>query len=235
VEPDYFTTALTNSRVTILDTAAERAVTQGQLHHGDVEVIETVTGYKKIKFVTHENAGYGDVRLPDLQMHTTAFWWTLDNPAAYLERWSPARLIDGLRGAGAALETVASISLMCEPRDIGRTLGSEDLPVDRDGYRPTLFLYDALPGGVGLARRIFERAEDLLSRASRLIASCRCESGCPACIGAAFATAAVARQQPISGEDAPTRATAATAEVAQRGTLGRKAVAIALLEGLSSV
>jgi DEAD/DEAH box helicase domain-containing protein len=237
VEPDYFTTALTNSRVTILDTAAERTVAQGQLHHGDVEVVETVTGYKKIKFVTHENAGYGDVRLPDLQMHTTAFWWTLQNPAAYLQRWSPALLINGLRGAGAALETVASISLMCEPRDIGRTLGSEDLPIDREGYRPTLFLYDALPGGVGLARRIYERAEDLLSRAARLIAGCPCKSGCPACIGAALAAepqnATPPPEQPP--EKSAPRATAVVEELAPTGTAARKRVAIALLEGLSAV
>src|SRR6185436_2879560 len=98
----------------------------------------------------------------------------------------PALLIDALRGAGLALETVSSIALMCEPRDIGRTLGSEDVPLDRDGYQPTLFLYDALPGGVGLARRIYERAEELFGRAARLIACCPCKSGCPACIGAAM-------------------------------------------------
>jgi DEAD/DEAH box helicase domain-containing protein len=222
VEPDYFTTALTNSRVTILDPAAEREVGQGKLQHGDVEVIETVTGYKKIKFVTHENAGYGDVRLPDLQMHTTAFWWTLQNPRTYLDRWSPALLIDALRGAGAALETVASIALMCEPRDIGRTLGSEDGPIDHEGYRPTLFLYDALPGGVGLARRIFERAEELFARATRLIAGCRCKSGCPACIGAAILSEAQSSAPSSTSPETPRTPIAASA---------RKAAALALLEG----
>jgi len=220
VEPDYFTTALTHSRVTILDMAAEREPgyspdadgqarsERGCIGHGDIKVVETVTGYKKIKFFTHENAGYGDVRLPDLEMHTTGFWWTLGGrlPA----RWSRALAIDALRGAGAALETVASIALMCEPRDIGRTLGDAEeaddhgqnapSPDGSDGhvhdgaqasaitrFRPTLFLYDALPGGVGLARRIFERTEELMERAARLIAHCPCKSGCPACIGAALA------------------------------------------------
>jgi DEAD/DEAH box helicase domain-containing protein len=225
VEPDYFTTALTHSKVTILDPEAERQLGQGKLGHGDIKVVETITGYKKIKFFTHENAGYGDVRLPDLEMHTTGFWWTL--PARPPGRWSRALLIDALRGAGAALETVASLALMCEPRDIGRTLADadelgEETPVDhrtpidsrspvddrseRDArlataapsdvaarrapfdalYRPTLFLYDALPGGVGLARRIFERTEELMDRAARLIAHCACKSGCPACVGAAM-------------------------------------------------
>lgn len=235
VEPDYFTTALTHGRVTILESAAERRLPQGLLQHGDIEVVETVTGYKKIKFVTHENAGYGDVRLPDLEMHTTGFWWTLDRPGPYLERWSAALLIDALRGAGAALETVSSLALMCEPQDIGRTLGADDefeaeAPKEkrtesaratatggngtgrRSSYRPTLFLYDALPGGVGLARRIYERAEELFSRAARLVASCQCSSGCPACVGAAVA--------PLERDAAP----GATLLAA------RKAAALALLE-----
>ena len=192
VEPDYFTTALTHSRVTILDTAAERHSDRGKLAHGDIKVVETVTGYKKIKFFTHENAGYGDVRLPDLEMHTTGIWWTLDATSPAARRWSRATLIDALRGAGAALETVSSIALMCEPRDIGRTLGDgEDLDAEDAAdsalvYRPTLFLYDALPGGVGLARRIYERAEELMDRAARLIEYCPCKSGCPACVGAAM-------------------------------------------------
>ena len=42
-----------------------------------MSVIEKVVGYKKIKFHTHENTGYGDVRLPDIQMHTTSFWLTI--------------------------------------------------------------------------------------------------------------------------------------------------------------
>jgi len=99
---------------------------------------------------------------------------------------------------------------MCEPRDIGRTLGSEDGPSEHQGYRPTLFLYDALPGGVGLARRIFERAEELFERAARLISSCGCKSGCPACIGAAVVSEL------------------------QKSPSGRKAAATALLLGLSS-
>jgi DEAD/DEAH box helicase domain-containing protein len=190
VEPDYFTTALTHSRVTILDTASDRSTERGQLGHGDIKLVESVTGYKKIKFFTHENAGYGDVRLPDLEMHTTGFWWTLDPRS--LVGWSRSLVIDALRGAGAALETVASIALMCEPQDIGRSLGegeSLDAEVEDDAfdahYRPTLFLFDALPGGVGLARRIYERTEELMERAARLIAACSCKSGCPACIGAA--------------------------------------------------
>src|SRR5690606_34919363 len=99
---------------------------------------------------------------------------------------------DGLRGLGRALETVSALSLMCDPRDLGQSLGEGQLsehgaPAERApgtaGFDPTIFLFDAHPGGVGLAPRIFERARELFERAHLLIDSCPCSSGCPACVG----------------------------------------------------
>jgi DEAD/DEAH box helicase domain-containing protein len=157
---------------------------------GEVKVIEKVTGYKKIKYFTHENAGYGDVHLPEMQMHTTSFWLTL--PEAFVEalKVPRAEVLDAFRGAGAALETVATLALMCDPQDINRTIGdgSEDAPgrnphEGKTGrFDPTLFLFDAHPGGVGLAKRIYERAGELVRRAQALIVDCPCDTGCPACI-----------------------------------------------------
>jgi DEAD/DEAH box helicase domain-containing protein len=62
------------------------------------------------------------------------------------------------------------------------------------GYSPTLFLYEHVPGGIGLSERIFAQREALLARAARLIASCDCEGGCPACVGPADFGAAVSRK-----------------------------------------
>jgi DEAD/DEAH box helicase domain-containing protein len=120
--------------------------------------------------------------------------------------------VDGLRGVGVALETVATLALMCDPRDLGTTLGDAgsgpsahpDLETDLEreehtdvtipiprrvsggpsaGYNPTLFLFEHTPGGIGLAERVFERRDVLLARAHALVTSCRCASGCPACVG----------------------------------------------------
>ena len=196
VAPDYFTTALTYRTVQVIDEAKTSTAGLARTGLGDVKVEEKVTGYKKIKFFTHENAGYGDVHLPEMQMHTTAFWLTV--PEDVLERMDAPRavVIDGLRGLGRALETVSTLALMCDPRDVGQTLGDGGAPggktlsPGRDpfggrmgGFDPTIFLFDALPGGVGLAPRIFDRAVELLGRARALMEGCRCEHGCPACVG----------------------------------------------------
>jgi DEAD/DEAH box helicase domain-containing protein len=213
VEPDYFTTALTYRDVEVIE-ELDRRVLHGlgsdlggesggdpcsaTLGFGEVKVIEKVTGYKKIKYGTHENAGYGEVHLPPMQMHTTSFWLSLSEPLVRSFGAPRRSVVEGLRRAGVALETVATLALMCEPSDINRTLGDgyaegSEGPAELPGrnrsegrtgqLEPTLFLFDALPGGVGLAKRIFECAPNFLARAARLIASCDCRGGCPGCIG----------------------------------------------------
>jgi len=82
---------------------------------------------------------------------------------------------------------------MCDPRDLGRTLGDgeeDGAAPGRDpharrtgGFEPTLFLFDSIPGGVGLAERIYERSAELVARTARLVSSCACSGGCPACVG----------------------------------------------------
>jgi DEAD/DEAH box helicase domain-containing protein len=202
VVPDYYTDAMTYSQIAVLEESATGATGPWPSGYGEVSVVEKVVGYKKIKFHTHENTGYGEVRLPEMQMHTMAFWLTI--PEERCARVSRGRgaAIDALRGIGAALETVATLALMCDPRDLGTTLG--DAEVDdhgqtavasltktrgadgmRAGYSPTLFLYEHTPGGTGLSERIFEERRVLVTRARELIASCPCASGCPACVGPA--------------------------------------------------
>lgn len=204
VKPDYWTDAMTYTTVNVIEEFGVAALLGGAeasepaqwpTGWGEVSVVEKVVGYKKIKFYTHENAGYGDVRLPEMQMHTTAFWLTLPESICAEIPAGRAAAIDGLRGVGVALETVATLALMCDPRDLGTTLGDtslEDGGIPQKvrggpGYNPTLFLYEHTPGGIGLAERIFVQRDLLLARALKLVEGCPCKSGCPACVGPADA------------------------------------------------
>ena len=193
VVPDYFTTAMSNRKVSVIEEEARAKLGRAETAWGEVSVVEKVVGYKKIKFHTHENAGYGEVRLPDTQMHTTSFWLTVPEALCEELRMGRAAAIEGLRGVGVALETVSALALMCDPRDLGQTLGDDGEEngapagggrVPQPGFDPTVFLFDNVPGGVGLAERIHERAAELVARARSLIRSCPCPDGCPACVGA---------------------------------------------------
>jgi DEAD/DEAH box helicase domain-containing protein len=194
VEPDYFTDAMTYVRVAVFEKESEAAVVEVSEDRwnsgwGEVSVTEKVVGYKKVKFNTHENAGYGEVRLPEIELHTTAFWLVLPSALARALPYGRAAVIDGLRGISIALETVSTLALMCDPRDLATTLG-EAAPDGTLGtgsggveYDPTLFLYEHVPGGTGLSERIFEQRDELLARARTLISGCPCSYGCPACVG----------------------------------------------------
>lgn len=189
VKPDYYTDAMTHTRVavTVEDDSEPLSVDVCEIGLGEVSVVEKVVGYKKIKFHSHENVGYGDVRLPEMQMHTSSIWFTFSRHwIATMPAARPA-VIDALRGVGRAMHTVACIGLMTDPRDLGRTLcdrdGAESRQATESDYDPTLFLYDQMAGGVGLAARLFEERDALVQRARDVIASCPCELGCPGCIG----------------------------------------------------
>ena len=185
---------------------------------GEVSVIEKVVGYKKIKFHTHENIGYGDVRLPELQMHTSAFWATASEEIIQGLPFPRAAAVDALRGIGKAMHTIAAVGLMIDPRDLGHTVGDRgdtEGPPKKDGapgFDPTLFFFDRVPGGVGLAPRLFEERESLLLRTRALIESCPCGDGCPSCIGPSIG----AEELAISVSPNPSRARAAAAAVGER-------------------
>jgi len=176
IDVDHYTYA--NRAVTLkpLDVFADAAATGGRRIHGEVMVASLVTLFKKLKFVTDENVGWGPIDLPELELQTTAYWLTAE---ASRDRWRRDELDVALLGAGRAIQTVAAIALMVDPRDLGlvtqvRSPHSE---------QPTIYLYEAVPGGIGLSERLWDRHDELLAGAADLIASCGCDAGCPACTG----------------------------------------------------
>ncbi|HJW84838.1 MAG TPA: Zn-binding domain-containing protein [Anaerolineae bacterium] len=91
----------------------------------------------------------------------------------------------GLRGAlsglGQVMRQIAPLFLMCDPRDID-VLAEARSPFTE---LPTITIFDRVPGGIGLSQECFELHTELLRAARDLVAQCRCENGCPACVGPA--------------------------------------------------
>ncbi|MEM6732764.1 MAG: helicase-related protein, partial [Myxococcota bacterium] len=195
VKPDYYTDAMTHTRIAVTseDDADElpvngqdevQEIEPVQIGLGEISVVDKVVGYKKIKFHTHENVGYGDVRLPEMQKHTSAIWYTVSRELVQSLGVPRPAVMDALRGISNAMHLVACVGLMTDPRDLGRHVGDRDGNDGAGGeYDPTLFLYDQMPGGVGLAPRLFEERVELWRRAKAVILECPCENGCPACVG----------------------------------------------------
>jgi len=188
VECDYYTDAIDYTQVKPLrefeKSALAGACSQGvERVHGDVRVNRQIVGFKKIKFYTNENVGAGNLSMPEQEMHTTAFWLHFPAPfLAALEPYTPTERQNGLTGLANAFRTVASLLLMCDPRDLGVAL-TEDITGSLLASEPNLYLYDSYSGGVGLSAPLYRLSERLLRQTHELIEGCGCEGGCPACVG----------------------------------------------------
>ena len=133
--------------------------------------------YKKIRFDTHENLGFGHVRLPETEMHTEAMWWTL--PDDLVARFASDTLKNGMLGVANLLRIVCPLYLMCAPQDIAVLYQVKSPITDK----PTIILYDNCPGGIGLSQKAFGMQDLLLEKALSIVSSCPCSYGCPSCAG----------------------------------------------------
>src|SRR5947209_15435175 len=62
---DYYTDAITYTKVKILDCFEQEGLGGGRRNHGEVHVTSQVVGFKKIKFHTNENVGSGELQMPE--------------------------------------------------------------------------------------------------------------------------------------------------------------------------
>jgi DEAD/DEAH box helicase domain-containing protein len=209
VDLEYYTDAIRYTQVRVLEAAESARLARGDARedaaaartHGDVLVRSQVVGFKKIKFFTNENLS--GLELPETEMHTTAFWLTLERPLLESLPFSVRERQNGMHGLLFALGSVATLLLMCDRRDLGTAIGerppspglelewqearsaAEAASDDPEFFEPNLYLYDAYPGGIGFSEPLYGAADILLARTRELIAACPCEQGCPSCVGPA--------------------------------------------------
>jgi len=184
VQCDYFTNAIDYTQVKLLEEFESAPAGGGAVAaHGEVRLNRQIVGFKKVKFYTLENVGAGNLSMPEQEMHTTAFW--LHFPETFMAAFEDLSSTDkqaGLVALGNALRTVAALVLMCDPRDLGVSVG-ENTARALQVFEPNLYLYDNYAGGIGQSAPLFKIAGKVLNQAAALIDSCTCEAGCPSCVG----------------------------------------------------
>ncbi len=149
---------------------------------GTVSVKTVVAKYKKIKFETHDNVGYGDIHIPELEMQTESYWLTFrEDLKAELER-AGGDLGSGLRALANLLSNVVPLFVMCDPRDFA-TVPMVRAPFDA---HPAIYIYDKYPGGIGISRKLFTIDDQIMRAAKDMLDECRCAQGCPSCVGPAL-------------------------------------------------
>jgi DEAD/DEAH box helicase domain-containing protein len=184
---NYFTDGLVKTDIKVLSEdeefqygEKEEKGARGSL--GDVLVRSQVAKFKKIRFHTHENIGYGDIDLPEEEMQTRALA-LLFGPGTIggrtLEGKDGAEIGSILSGLGTLIRLIAPVFLLCDPRDLGLAERVRDPHFET----PALYIYDKYPGGTGLSEALARRVGELFGSVLRVVDRCPCTSGCPSCVG----------------------------------------------------
>jgi DEAD/DEAH box helicase domain-containing protein len=177
VDVDYYTDADLNVSLRVLDSFESSESGKLRLQRGVVMVTSIVTMFKKMKLDSHENVGFGQVNLPELEMHTSAAMITVQEDIFEGMKKDDAQ--SGMLGIATVLKNIAPLSLMCSTYDIACSYHVRDTFTGA----PTIYVYDTVPGGMGLSDKIYETAGELLRSCLEAIVECRCQSGCPSCVG----------------------------------------------------
>lgn len=182
VETDYYTDAQIKVDLKVLDTFDNEAVGGAEKHTGELSVTWLPTMYKKVKFGTHENVGWGEIHLPESTMHTTAYWIEFPEDSSERFKLPQEELGAALNALANTLRQVAPVQVLCDPTDIRAHANLRSPFSDK----PTIYLYETYPGGVGFSDKLYTHHHRLLEAAVSLLANCTCKEGCPSCVGPAL-------------------------------------------------
>ena len=159
-----------------------RTVCGVELSFGTVSVSERVVAFQRKRVSDHEVLDLLPVDLPEQDFVTQALWFVLPDELLQAAGGGEAFPLEVLQGSLHAAEhaqiAVLPLIAMCDRWDIG---GLSTASHQQTG-RPTIFVYDGHPGGVGLTRAGFAAFERLVDDARRLIEECPCRRGCPSCV-----------------------------------------------------
>ncbi len=181
VQVDYYTEAVWESNVKLLESDAQRESFGNIYEFGLMHVIKQPKQYKKIREKKRENIGYGPITLPPFEYETMGFY-ILTSPEwnAFIQMKQTEYSQIALEGLGFILKNLAPSFCMGDVTDIHTDVQMAEFSgLD---WKHALYLYDAMEGGVGFSEKIFERLSEILNFAEKIINECECEFGCPACV-----------------------------------------------------
>jgi DEAD/DEAH box helicase domain-containing protein len=174
---DFYTQPKKDTDTYIERVLDQREVGPATLSFGTVSVTEQVTAFQRKRVTDHEVLDLVALDMPEESFSTQALWYEL--PEQALAEDFPLDVLQGsLHAAEHAQIAVLPLLAMCDRWDIG---GLSTAFHSQTG-RPTIFIYDGHPGGVGITRIGFRAFEALVDDAIRLISECPCRAGCPSCV-----------------------------------------------------
>ena len=174
----YYTVSQEDTDLQVIETHGAKQEGPAEVSVGPVDVTRTVRGYSQRRHDRNETLSREFLDLPPRSFETVALWWTV--PDALLKELEGKRV--NIPGALHACEHAAigllPLFALCDRWDIGGV----STPRHPDTGEATIFIYDGIPGGVGISERGYEIVRPLWEATLAALTECPCEEGCPSCV-----------------------------------------------------
>jgi len=174
----YYTQCKDLTDVRVLRQRHEKLVGRVRVYLGKLEVTTSIVGYKRKAQFTEEVLGEESLELPPQHFPTVGLWFDLPDEAVRAIDREKLDFAGGLHAAEHAAIAILPLFALCDRNDIGGV----STPLHPDTGRAQVFIYDAHPGGVGIAEKGYELITHLWEATLKAIAECPCLDGCPSCI-----------------------------------------------------
>ena len=175
---NYFTRARSNKSTTIIQQTDSCSVGRIQIGLGILEITEQVTGYDRRLVANQRSLGVVPLDLPKLTFKTQGLWIVVPDHVLDIVETRRLHFMGGIHALEHAAIGIMPLLVMTDRND----LGGISIPFHPQIGKAAVFIYDGVPGGMGLSGQAFERAGELLENTLTAISSCPCDTGCPACV-----------------------------------------------------
>ena len=175
---DYYTQPRTEKILEVIDSEARDRIGPIGHHYGIVRVETHVTGFQKRRLGTREVLDTVYLDLPPTVFVTEGIWFTIPDAVLTDARIDPSSVPGALHAAEHAGIAMMPLMAICDRWDIGGL----STPWHPQVGGPTIFIYEAYPGGAGISPVAFTAGRGHLQATLEAVRSCPCASGCPSCV-----------------------------------------------------
>ena len=174
----YYTKPRGSKDTEILEVLGQKACFGTRVYFGRVRVTELITGYEKRSVRGGKLLGIMPLDLPPLVFETESVWFEVGHDIRRRCEDEFLHFMGGIHAFEHAAIGMLPLLVMTDRND----LGGISTPMHPQVDGPAVFIYDGMPGGAGLTRQAFDKADELVEATLKTIAECPCELGCPSCV-----------------------------------------------------
>ncbi|MFW6081599.1 MAG: DEAD/DEAH box helicase [Desulfosalsimonas sp.] len=176
--PNYYTRVRASKQTEILEEYRRKKIGSTWVGFGRIRVTDHVTGYEKRQIKDRKRINIFPLDLPPQVFETEGIWFSI--PPAVQQRAEREQLhfMGGIHAMEHAAIGICPLFILCDRND----LAGISTPFHPQVNSAAVFVYDSFPGGIGLCRSAYARADELLEQTLKIISDCGCKAGCPACV-----------------------------------------------------